>query len=46
MDLGRFFGRVSGAAVTMTCNKVAREMAQSKKLRSKIKRIKEQILNI
>ena len=45
-DLGRFFGGVSGAAVTMAYNKVAREMAQGKKLRSKIKRIKEQILNI
>jgi REP element-mobilizing transposase RayT len=45
-DLGRVFGRISGAAVTMTYNKVAREMAVGKKLESKIKRIRERILNI
>jgi putative transposase len=45
-DLGEYFGGVSGALVTMMYNRVAEEVAQNQGLRSKIKRIKNEIFNI
>jgi putative transposase len=44
--LGQQFGGISGAAVTLTCNKVIQSMKQDKCLRSKLEEIKKQILNI
>ena len=43
---GQRFGGISGAAVTLTCNKVARYLKQDKHLRIKMEEIKKQILNI
>jgi len=45
-DLGRFFGGVSGAAITMRYNQVAKETARNKRLRGKANKIKKQIFNI
>jgi len=44
--LGQRFGGISGAAVTLTCNKVVRNLKQNKHLRIKLEEIKKQILNI
>lgn len=44
--LGRRFGGISGAAVTLTCNKVTRSLKQDRHLRIKLEEIKKQILNI
>ena len=44
--LGDFFGGVSGAAVTMRYNKVAEEVAGDKRLKRKMDKTKNRILNI
>ncbi len=44
--LGQRFGGISGAVVTLTCNKVVRNLKQNKHLRIKLEEIKKQILNI
>ncbi len=44
-DLGKFFGGVSGAAITQSCNHVVGEMLRNKKLQGKAKKIKKEILN-
>jgi len=45
-ELGDFFGGVSGAAITVRYNKVAEEMAGDKRLKRKVDKIKNRILNI
>ena len=45
-ELGALFGGISGAAITMRYNQVAREVCRNKKLKGNITRIKKQILNI
>jgi len=44
--LGDFFGGVSGAAITMRYNKIAEEVAGDKRLKRKVDKIKNRILNI
>ena len=44
--LGQQFGGISGAAVTLTCNKVVRSLEHDKHLRTKFEEIKRRILNI
>jgi REP element-mobilizing transposase RayT len=43
---GHRFGDISGAAVTLTCNKVRQSLKRDKQLRIKLEEIKNQILNI
>lgn len=45
-ELGRYFGNVSGALITMTTNRLSREMVEDKKLEAMIQRIKKRIFNI
>jgi len=44
--LGDYFGGVSGAAITVRYNKVAKEVAEDKKLKTKVEKIKTQLVNI
>jgi len=43
-ELGALFGGISGAAITMRYNQVAREVCRNRTLKGKINRIKKQIL--
>jgi REP element-mobilizing transposase RayT len=45
-QIGHQFGGISGAAVTLTCNKVSRLFKQDRQLKSKLEEIKKRILNI
>jgi hypothetical protein len=42
-DLGKYFGGVSGALITMTHNKVTRETAENRQLKRRIGKIKKRI---
>ncbi len=44
--LGQEFGGISGAAVTLTCNKVIRSMEEDIAMRIRMEEIRRQILNI
>ncbi len=44
--LGDYFGGVSGAAITVRYNKIAKEVAENKKLKRKVEKIKTQLVNI
>ncbi|MEA2014631.1 MAG: hypothetical protein U9N38_04930, partial [Thermodesulfobacteriota bacterium] len=44
--LGDYFGGVSGAAITVRYNKIAKEMAEDKRLKRKVEKIKTRIVNI
>jgi hypothetical protein len=44
--LGDYFGGVSGAAITVRYNKIAEEMAEDKRLKRKVGKIKARIINI
>lgn len=44
--LGDYFGGVSGAAITVRYNKIAKEMAEDKRLKRKVEKIKTQLVNI
>ena len=45
-NLGKYFGGISGAGITMRYNNVCRELAKNEILKNKEKRIKSQIINI
>lgn len=45
-NLGKVFGGISGAGITMTYKKASREIAQNKRLKGRINRIKRRIFNI
>lgn len=45
-ELGRIFGNVTGAAITMKYKAVSEQIQKNKKLKSRIKRLTEKILNI
>jgi hypothetical protein len=44
-NLGKYFGGISGAGITMRYNNVCSELARNKILKNKEKRIKSQIIN-
>jgi hypothetical protein len=44
--LGDYFGGVSGAAITLRYNKITKEMAENKRLKRKVKKIKLGLVNI
>ncbi len=44
-DLGRFFGKISGAAITRRCNVLNEKLARDKALRKKMNSIEERIVN-
>lgn len=44
--LGGYFGGVSGAAITVRYDKVAKEVAEDKRLKRKVEKIKARIVNI
>jgi len=46
VDLGRYFGGVSGALITMMYNRVTKEALKNRRLKGRINRIKKQIFNI
>jgi len=43
--LGEFFGGVTGAAITMSCNQLSKKISKDRKLRGKISRIKKRLFN-
>jgi chromosomal replication initiation ATPase DnaA len=45
-ELGDFFGGVSGAAITVRYNKITEEMAEDKRLKRKVSKIKARLINI
>jgi len=45
-DLGQYFGRVSGAAITMRYNRFSNELSKDKKVNEFVIKFKKQILNI
>ncbi len=45
-ELGMYFGNVSGTTITMAYNRVEKEITQNKRVKSKLNKIKKQILNI
>jgi REP element-mobilizing transposase RayT len=46
LEVGRYFGGVSGALITMTANRLARQMSSDKDLAGRIRRMKRRIFNI
>jgi len=46
IDLGRFFGGISGAGITIRCSQISRRLEQNRRLRGHINRIKKKIVNI
>lgn len=45
-DLGKYFGGVSGALITMMYNRVTKDASKNRRLKGKINKIKQRILNI
>jgi REP element-mobilizing transposase RayT len=45
-DLGSYFGGVSGALITIMHHRIAKEVAESKRFRNKLKKIRNLIFNI
>jgi chromosomal replication initiation ATPase DnaA len=45
-ELGVYFDGVSGALISIMCNRIAGERARNKKLKARIEKIKREILNI
>ena len=45
-ELGRYFGNVSGANITMVCNRVENEITENKLLKGRVNRIKKRIFII
>ena len=45
VDLGNFFGGISGAGITVRYNHLAKQLEQNRRLRGKINRIKKRIIN-
>jgi len=44
-DLGKYFGNISGAGITVRYNHLAKQIQLNRKLRRRIKRIKNKIIN-
>ena len=44
-ELGRYFGNITGAAITMRCKTVAEQIQKDKELKRRIDRLEDQILN-
>ncbi|MFN2355006.1 MAG: helix-turn-helix domain-containing protein, partial [Desulfopila sp.] len=44
-ELGRYFGDISGAAITMRYKVIAKKIQEDKKLKDRIDRLEEQIVN-
>jgi chromosomal replication initiation ATPase DnaA len=45
VDLGKYFGNISGAGITVRYNHLAKQIQLNHKLRKRIKRIKNKIIN-
>ena len=45
-ELGTYFDGVSGALISIMCNRIAGESARNKKLKGRIEKIKREIFNI
>ena len=45
VDLGAFFGGISGAGITVCSNHVAQQMNTDQRLRNRVKQIKRRIIN-
>jgi len=45
VDLGKYFGNISGAGITVRYNHLAKQIELNRKLRRRIKRIKNKIIN-
>ena len=45
-DLGLYFGGVSGSLITIMYNRIAEETARNRRLKTRIEKVKKQILNI
>lgn len=45
-DLGEYFGNVTGASITMTYNRIAKEIERNKRLKGRVKRLKKRIFKI
>ena len=45
VNLGKYFGNISGAGITVRYNHLARQIQSNHKLRRRIKRIKSKIIN-
>ena len=43
---GMYFGNASGAAISMVCNRVEKEITKNKRVKGKLNKIKKRILNI
>ena len=46
VNLGRYFGNISGAGITMCCKNLENKMNKNKKLNSEVNRLKKRIFNI
>lgn len=45
-DLGEFFGNVTGSTITMTYNRIAKQIERNKRLKGRVKQLKKRILKI
>lgn len=45
-ELGGYFGKISGAAITMAYNRIDKEIKKNKQVKAKLNKIKKRILNI
>jgi chromosomal replication initiation ATPase DnaA len=45
VDLGKYFGNISGAGITVRYNHLAKQIQLNRKLRRRIKRMKNKIIN-
>lgn len=45
VDLGRFFGGISGAGITNRCNYISKQLERNRRLKGRIDRIKNKIMN-
>jgi len=46
VDIGIFFGGISGAGITMRCNHISKQLEQNRRLKGRVNRIKKRIVNI
>ena len=44
-ELGKYFGEISWAGISMRYNKAYSELAENRKLRNKVRAIKDRIMN-
>ena len=45
VDLGSFFGGISGAGITIRCNYISKQLERNRRLKGRINRIKNKIVN-